>query len=571
MSKKEAIKNAVSAVTAHGFTIPDSIKKMVDDIENPVYRVAVVGKFQVGKSTLINKVFLGDSELLPCLAEGNGWRCQTAVATDVEYGNVTKLEIDRWNEDGQEEIVSSKDNPNAADVLAVTVGENEEKRTSLAKKTSRVRLTVPNEALKGYTILDTPGLDDPNKELLVNTTYRVIPSADVALVVVEPKMLDEIVDDLVRKTLIGGGLSKMMVLVSYNADKQNIDRETRDGVVKDIKAQLAKAGREDVPVLMYCYNDKVDGMINNVEALRKEIRAYLDANALPGRMERVAFAVREFLADCELKIAGELKALDASDAEKEALKQKIEKQVDEFKARCEKSFGRLTREIEELKDESEDMVKSAVRPIFSKFYSDLEKLPNVSDIKKEIDAAEETLRNKLVQPMAEIQRYAKTGLDGILERYEGDCADGLTEWNRILIDDFGVERPFLAKIPAIVWEAINVGVLDYFLPLGWLTALCARWLGGDKLKLTDYLVRPLLLNSLKENLNQAAEDLSVSIGAQIGQNVDKVFWDLKKSIEQSSQAQVERMRSVVCEQQPTSDRSALEAAKSEIGNAIAGL
>ena len=53
MSKQEAIRNAASAVKAHGLTLPADLDKQIAGLENPQYRVAVVGEYQVGKSTLL--------------------------------------------------------------------------------------------------------------------------------------------------------------------------------------------------------------------------------------------------------------------------------------------------------------------------------------------------------------------------------------------------------------------------------------------------------------------------------------------------------------------------------------
>jgi len=64
MSKVDAIRNAIETAEKHGFAPPPALKREVAELENPQYRIAVVGKFQVGKSTLINKVFLQDNPIL---------------------------------------------------------------------------------------------------------------------------------------------------------------------------------------------------------------------------------------------------------------------------------------------------------------------------------------------------------------------------------------------------------------------------------------------------------------------------------------------------------------------------
>jgi len=273
MNVQEAIKKAVSTAAAYGYAAPEDVAKSVESLENPTYRVAVVGKFKVGKSTLINHAFLGDN---PILSEGTRFTAETAVATEVESGDVSRLERYDWAETGGEKLVLTKDNPTCEDVIAETVGNSESQRTELARKVSRVKLTTPNESLKGYAVIDTPGLDDPNKELLLNTTFRVIPGSDVALLIVEPKMLDQVEDDLLRKTLIDNGVSRLMVLVSYKPEESDCrSKQKRIDVVETIKTQLAKIGRADVPVEMYCFDPAVEDITNNATDLRIDIRTFL--------------------------------------------------------------------------------------------------------------------------------------------------------------------------------------------------------------------------------------------------------------------------------------------------------
>ena len=82
MSKQQAIRNAVRAVKAHGFTLPVDLEKQIAGLENPQYRVAVVGEYHVGKSALINRVFCGDK--IPLTDPQIGDPEATSIATEAE-------------------------------------------------------------------------------------------------------------------------------------------------------------------------------------------------------------------------------------------------------------------------------------------------------------------------------------------------------------------------------------------------------------------------------------------------------------------------------------------------------
>lgn len=212
MSKRNAIQNAVSVLNKNAVALPEKLRADIEALDNPEFRVAVVGKYQVGKSTLVNRVFLGDA---PLLLEGSGV-CTTAVATEVAYGPDSKLVVYKWA-DGEKTKVGidrTIDNPTKDDIRDVTVANTGESRAALAGRLPKVRVLTPNEHLKGYTIVDTPGIDDPDPSLLVNTTYRVIPEADLAIVVAGCSQLDEVEMTLIRRDLVNDGISRLMVLLS---------------------------------------------------------------------------------------------------------------------------------------------------------------------------------------------------------------------------------------------------------------------------------------------------------------------------------------------------------------------
>ena len=569
MINVETIKSAISVATEHGYNLPREIAKSVEDIENPVYRVAVVGKFKVGKSTLINHVFMGDK---PLLSEGERFTAETAVATDVESGEISRLERYDWAETGGEKLVSSKDNPTKEDIVAVTVGTSESQRAELARQVARIRLTIPNESLKGYTVIDTPGLDDPNKDLLLNTTYRVIPGSDVALLVVEPKMLDQIEDDLLRKNLIDKGVSRVMVLVSYKPEESDCRSSQKRGeVVETIKAQLAKIGRSDIPVEMYCFDSSIEDIISEVSDLRIAIRTFLNNNALPGRLERVAYEVRQYLEDVELEVAAKIKSLGTSEAEKAALQQKVEDQIAEFKAQCEKSFRRLQSEMQELKVDASQRSSIAVRRAFSAFVEKLELAPDVSAIRKLDDNAEDSVRNDLADRMASLGREIKIEIEAIVDRYAQNLTDAMKLWNKILLDDFKIDRPFVAKIPPILIDAIMVVVWNYFLPFGWLTAILGHIIGRRLGLDPTIFVKPILLSQAKGKIVEAQTQTEQQIADQISTNVDSAFLKIKESLETYNHGQVEKMRKMVVCEEVSSGRDELEKVKSDIASAIQSL
>lgn len=175
-----------------GVVFPEALKGALREAADPHYKIGVMGRFQAGKTTLVNRVFLRQ----PLLKEGEGL-CTTAVCTEVTYGPEAKLTLVK---DGVTQTFSP---PTAEAIVAATTASTEEERLALAESITQLRIETPNENLRRYTILDTPGLDDPNRALLDVTTYRELPQCDLVLLVADARQLSQIDFDFLCGDVLG--------------------------------------------------------------------------------------------------------------------------------------------------------------------------------------------------------------------------------------------------------------------------------------------------------------------------------------------------------------------------------
>lgn len=258
------IQQAAQFLRQNRFPVSPRLEQELAGLENPCYRIAVVGKYQVGKSTLINRVFIRDEVLLK---EGEGLPT-TAVTTEVTYGERKLLEVLNWetesvtSPDGSQSaeirtggIIAGDviDEPTPADLARFTTADPAA-RLNLTERIAGVRLSWPCASLRRFTLLDTPGVDDPDRVLLANTTYRIIPQADAAILVVAPRMLDAPELQFLQSHVFAAGLTRLMVFVSYNPGAYSLSAEGRSDLLRTIRAQLAQIGRAYVPVRLICYD-----------------------------------------------------------------------------------------------------------------------------------------------------------------------------------------------------------------------------------------------------------------------------------------------------------------------------
>ncbi len=569
MSKQEAIRNAASAVKAHGLTLPGNLEKEIAGLENPQYRVAVVGEFHVGKSTLINRVFLGDE----LLAEGEG-RPTTAVAVDNEFGLDSKMEVYDWADGTQtkETLVKTVPNPTKDDVHDATVSSAMETRTELAKKRARVRIAGPNEALRGFTVIDTPGLDDPNQELLLDTTWRIIPGADLALLVVPARMLGDRPMNLLRKEIMGtSGISRLMVLVSCKPS-DDFDADQRKDVLDTIKAQLASIGRENIPVEMYCFDSAVEDIMSDVKEIRMTLRNFLTENAMPGREEKVENLVRIELEKDLAAIAAKLATAGKSEADRAALAAKVEDKVARFKEKAERAFERFQDEVKALNDNTMHDVDLAVESVFGKFYAELAEKETVDAMRKVLDRAQTTIKADLQDKIIIIGLKLKSDINRLVGQYGKEMEDAECGWNLLLEDELNIKTGVVAKIPPIAYDILNTIVLNLILPGGIFIALMAHILGKPIMNPTTWGAKKLILAQVKSGLEEAKPEVRTQIMQQVDKAIQKIFADVKAAMESSNKAQVEAIRAALAaEPAGSGDRAALESAKADLEAALAAL
>ena len=221
------------------------------------YKVAVIGQFKVGKSTLINKVFLRDNVLFTDLTEA------TAFPTEIEFGRPARLEVfpstyaglpSAQKTDSSAPLPAGEgsphviEEPNPEQIKAHTSADGDEARAQMARQTSRVRLLWPADSLKGLTVVDTPGINTPN-EAVASTTYRVIPDADVAVFLTRAQQLSQTDIAFLRSRVFEQGISRCLAVVNYDLAHQDLSETALKNLVAAIEAQLAGIGRAHVPVV----------------------------------------------------------------------------------------------------------------------------------------------------------------------------------------------------------------------------------------------------------------------------------------------------------------------------------
>ena len=196
-------------------------QSILDALESQKYRIAFVGQFKTGKSSLINKFILKQNLLFTDVLEA------TSVPTELEYAEQPGLEVYEFRKarasvqaEGvtlDQDVVVGVDlaktipNPSTEIIRQLTSAETPEERKQLAQRVSHVRVSFPAANLRGFTVVDTPGINSTT-EAVATTTYRVIPESDITILVASLKQLGEVELRLLQRHIFEAGICRCIVV-----------------------------------------------------------------------------------------------------------------------------------------------------------------------------------------------------------------------------------------------------------------------------------------------------------------------------------------------------------------------
>jgi hypothetical protein len=513
-----ATKDALAFLRRNALPVSDALVNAVARLDAPHYKVGFVGRFQVGKSTLINKAFLEGDVLLK---EGHGL-CTTAVATEIHYAAAPQLVVvpaagipAAGTAAGTAVLppVPPKPAPTAEDIAAITAvsfadtDTREAARTALAAKTEIVKIGQPAEILKRFTLVDTPGIDDPNTALLSKTTYRLLPTFDTAILVVEPTQLSEIELNFLRDRVFSDGFARILVLVSYKPNALR-SRTEREAIVSTIKAQLANIGRENIPVEIYCFDPSVEGTLNTPHAIRATIVAFLENNLAPARAERANFIALRELQLAKNQITLQLSLAEKNDGERTAALAVIEEQANAAKKKYDVIRQQLSNDIERLKQHAITKLQGRLLEETEEYCAGFEKCEDISALELRIKNAAELLRPRLSDAVFDINKDVLAQLNNILKTRAKDLPQ-IADLPAPAVE-FNIEKSFLYDIPEKLIIIADYVITIFILPGSPLINILKRFFLTQipifkELTITE-VIKTLLENKFKNDIRKAVEN-----------------------------------------------------------------
>ncbi len=333
MERRAKIKSQVQALgpLLEALSVDGSQRKtLLRYLEGDLFRLAVLGEFKRGKSTLINALVgtpdLMPTDLLPC----------TSALTELRYGENLGYEV---NEQGLFGQFKASDERTFQQTAANASSERTEKDSAeaAAESVPYWRVRVPSRFLEASRIalIDTPGLgEDHARDFIARAEAERADAAILVFDIEQTASLEEL--DLIER--MKSKASDLLVVIN-KADRGDDEERERslehaferigdrtDAIPKTRIVPLsAFEAEEDLR------HDRTGPWLTKLEDFRSHLLRHLVERSGPAREEALLARTRSFIADSRKTIDHELTKREKLLSDLEALQRNCDRTAKAFK------------------------------------------------------------------------------------------------------------------------------------------------------------------------------------------------------------------------------------------------
>lgn len=212
----------IASQYADGAQCGERIRETVERIKTRLYRVAVIGEFKRGKSSLINAIIGAEvlpTDILP----------MTAAVTRVTYGEKRRILIRYKSGESEERTVEE---------LIDFATKYDAQKEKIAAGIREIEVTYPSVFCKNHIdILDTPGLND--NESMTEVTLSVLGEVDAAIMVISAKAPLSLTEQNLILNMISQPQIRHIIFVVTHIDAISNRRSQQDKLIGFIRDRLS--------------------------------------------------------------------------------------------------------------------------------------------------------------------------------------------------------------------------------------------------------------------------------------------------------------------------------------------
>lgn len=551
MNTKDIIAQALTLAERVSPACAPALKQLKQRAENESLKIAVLGHFKAGKSTLINTLFL-NSSLLPTEYS----EC-TAIPVRIMNGT-PELRFGQRDADGRENILESLQQPTADTIQAAVTAETDEARMALAQQYSFAELSLPNILPDGICLVDTPGLDSPNAALMLHTMWEAH-DADAVIYLVRGKTLAASEVKLIAE-LSGSRARKIPFFVVLTTDDSQApatlqliceqicaqlhtygipvetgmlslheayhDRQRPKGWDKwtDMLAQaetmlpesmrgISKAGHSALDALARHFN--MGGGSAPQQELRARLLSFLTDKVSPGREAKLCRDLLPLLTDMQNAISLRMQLSQEKQEEREAEKRRIAQRHEEYR----RTVDCLLNDIAAAQAHFYEQMQQGLVRIKNELADDVNQQERAGDILTRIKSWEIRLPQMVHHEMAVEILHLETDLRKLRDRYQ-------IELEQQMIVDGSLsatyEAGFLSSVPTWVLTVTDYLIFDVVSPLPFFMDMGLRFLLG-KIGLGSYMPEMLAAKLARRMATDKLEEAMRSTESELRRQLEERF------------------------------------------------
>ncbi|MDM8535529.1 dynamin family protein [Desulfobacterales bacterium HSG17] len=544
--------NVINLINQAEYTsIGKRLEKELDSLKSETYKIAVVGEYKTGKSTLINRTFLKDNILFTDIMEA------TAVPTEINYATQKRLEVIHF--DKEKDPVIIKD-PCQEDVKLYTSAQTPEGRARLSHNTKHAKLFWPANNLDGLTLFDTPGINSINSAVIA-ATYRILPKADLVLFITGDKQLSNVELEFLSSRVFSQGITRAIAVVTYCHDpEQGIESITqKEKLVQTIKSQLSNTGRDNIPVETVNLRDNSDLIkskqgnfrhgieddtsqfsenkkkdVNDVisdllgesivstapefsvssdlkekpgsfAALEKKLISFIRDNVRPGRVEKASKVLNIQTQLALVRCETELSAMSKDEIQRQQMLSDIKVREAEMRLKYEKLSREFKQELQGVEQEFILSAQKGLGRIAELYIAGFDACDDLNELQNRLKDAQFFLKRKVEDMFITCSEQAEESIIEIVENYGIKSHTLLMPWYSEISRELNIDGGILAKIPQFALFAFDVMLFVRFGPFGPLADILIRLLANYIPFLNKALPVSLAAGLLKKKIQNSLE------------------------------------------------------------------
>ena len=515
------INEAVEAAQQLGWKMSEHLCDNLQMMNNPLYRIFLAGKFQVGKSLMADETFLHGKGLL---RSGIGLPT-TSVVTEVVCGESYTMSV--YYRGNDKPIVINE--PNATDIANYTTAKTEKERTDLSKKIEKVVISVPDANLKKYAILDSPGIDDANESVMLNSTFPQIMSADAVILVIPPRSLDSIERKFLQGFLFEKSISRLMVMISYDP-RYPMGKQVREELVENIRAELQMMGRGYIPVKICCYDDSVDEELNTPEKIRQAIDSFAAENVEQGRVLRVAGALMNELSSFENELRARLELNGLGQEKIRELELRLEEAEQKLSFRHREARSKISSKEAEITIALKDRLQKAMESIKRSLMSRFEGCKKLGDVQDELVAVKNELEHSIKKLFDQESSTAKKQLEEALFMIDAELQNAAEELIRTLDFGYSINTGHLGKLNSKFVTTMDYLLMSLLSPCALLFDVLFRYVLGKIPLVKNLLPAVFIRNQVVKTIDKSLQDISEKVVSDISAQFKQSFKRIENDI-----------------------------------------